>query len=531
MKYRHLPQRFWVASDYEEGDTRFSQFPSLKGAAFKKIYNKTINPYLKKRGYKTNGFTALKTTEQFHLQVCFNLGRYDGEGKLCFVAHPKGFPSKNNRAFEPNSSPETYVMQQVLALPNGQTCIYWGKTEAEGQETAQYLLELLEEALEGLENRYEQAWATDIHALTIDQLEGTYGAFRQNYGLGNSLATDEIATAAHVARFYRLQGDWAAAQAWTDHAHARTTAWATAQDEAQTRQVQLLLDNIVDPDSPLHWTPANFEALNSSITQFRHLPKRFWVDSDYHEGEEKLQKSYFSLKSADFKKIYNKAINPYLKKKGYKASGFKALKETETFFFQVFFGSGKYGGEGVFSLLVHPKGFPTKDDYEFTDAEPPHYYLMCYDFTLPNGCKWIRWGSDAIEGQETAQYLLDMLERALETTEARYLQEWEADARAMTLDQLKAKHEAFRQKYGLRDYLANYEIATAAHLARFHRLDGNLAQAQQWVTHARALEVEWAASQGQSPHLRVKLLLDNVVDPDSPIYWTEANSKVFWGRE
>lgn len=261
--------------------------------------------------------------------------------------------------------------------------------------------------------------------------------------------------------------------------------------------------------------------------KYRHLPKRFWVDSDYEEGEELFKKSSYCLKSAKFRKIYNKKISPFLRQRSYKASGFKGLKETEHFHFQVFFGSGKYGGDGVFSLLVHPKGFPTKDDYEFTDPKPPHYHLMCYNFALPNGQKWICYGRNEEEGQETAQYLLEILERDLDTIEKHYQEAWAKDVRALTLDNLKTTYKTFRQRYGLRDYWDNYEIATAAHVARFYRLEGNMEQAKIWVEHARALEIDWAASQGHPPHLRGKLLLDNIVDPNLPIYWNDANRKVY----
>ena len=265
--------------------------------------------------------------------------------------------------------------------------------------------------------------------------------------------------------------------------------------------------------------------------KYRHLPKRFWVDTDYEEGEEKFKKSSYGLKSAEFRKIYNKKISPFLRKRGYKASGFKGVKEDDHFYYQVFFGTGKYGGEGTFSILVHPKGFPTKDHYEFTDTKAPHYPLLNYDFVLPNGRQWIRIGRTEEEGQETAQYLLEILERELDQVEAMYQDEWATAVQAMTLDNLRDNYEAFRKKFGLRSYLANYEIGVATHIARFHRLKGDFKLAKNWVDKARVLEIEWAASQEQEPHLRVKLLLDNIVDPNSPIYWTKANSEVFWNRD
>lgn len=261
--------------------------------------------------------------------------------------------------------------------------------------------------------------------------------------------------------------------------------------------------------------------------KYRHLPKRFWVDSDYEEGEERFKKSFLSLKSADFRKIYNKKISPFLRKRGYKTSGFKGLKETQYFHFQVFFGCGKYGGEGVFSLLVHPKGFPTKDDCEFIDPKPPYYHLMCHNFTLPNGKQWICYGRNEKEGQETVQYLLETLVCDLDTVEKRYQEAWEKDVRAMTLDNLKANYKAFCQTYGLRNYWGNYEVATAAHVARFYRLEDHLKHAKIWVEHAHALEMDWVTTQSKSLNPRVKLLLDNIVDPNLPIYWNDANQKVY----
>lgn len=50
-------------------------------------------------------------------------------------------------------------------------------------------------------------------------------------------------------------------------------------------------------------------------------PKDFW-----------LTRLGSQMKSSEFRKTYNKAVNPYLKENGFKTSGFKALREEEDFY-------------------------------------------------------------------------------------------------------------------------------------------------------------------------------------------------------
>jgi hypothetical protein len=143
----------------------------------------------------------------------------------------------------------------------------------------------------------------------------------------------------------------------------------------------------------------------------QNLPIRFWHQKDLPDGFEGGRR-FLNLKSTEFKKIYNKHVNPYLRKKGFKVSGFKAVKEDELNYYMVFWGTGKYGGDGTLEILIHPKGLPSIGHSEWTDskANEAYQYIFRKPILLPNGNMWIDIGINEDEAIETCEYLLRGLE-------------------------------------------------------------------------------------------------------------------------
>lgn len=76
------------------------------------------------------------------------------------------------------------------------------------------------------------------------------------------------------------------------------------------------------------------------------LPKRFWLDLELQNAKVSYKKSFFSLKSNEFKKIYNRIINPYLRSKGFSCQGMKGILSNDQFHFMVVFSVYKYGWKG-----------------------------------------------------------------------------------------------------------------------------------------------------------------------------------------
>lgn len=145
------------------------------------------------------------------------------------------------------------------------------------------------------------------------------------------------------------------------------------------------------------------------------LPTRFSPRSDQPD-EFRHSRMFRYMKSSEFRKSYNKIVNPYLRKAGFKATGFIATKEDEQFYYMVYWGSGKSGGEGNMIIVIHPKGLPTKHEFQWEEknVRQVHQYLFGKDISLPNGNIWIDTGINTEEAEETCQYLLRGLDNTLE---------------------------------------------------------------------------------------------------------------------
>ena len=104
------------------------------------------------------------------------------------------------------------------------------------------------------------------------------------------------------------------------------------------------------------------------------LPYRFWPQTSLPPGVEAPTK-LVNVKAADFKKTYNKVVNPVVKAAGFKCSGATARKNDARLWRMVWYGTGKYGGSGVVALAAHFPGLPARNDYVLPESE----------FSYPNG--------------------------------------------------------------------------------------------------------------------------------------------------
>jgi len=141
------------------------------------------------------------------------------------------------------------------------------------------------------------------------------------------------------------------------------------------------------------------------------LPVRFWEKKE--QPETFIDKRVFiKMKSSEFRKIYNKIINPFLRKLGFKTAGFKALKEDETFYYLALFETDKFGDVGYFTLSIHPKGLPTKwhSKWEENHTKQVHQYIFKKLVHLPNGNKEFDLGINVAEAEETCAFLLKAIE-------------------------------------------------------------------------------------------------------------------------
>ena len=139
--------------------------------------------------------------------------------------------------------------------------------------------------------------------------------------------------------------------------------------------------------------------------EYRTLPIRYWLKSEFKEGES-YSSPTLSMKSADFKKYYNKLINPFLKSIGFKCNGFKATLESDTLHKIVSYDTSKFGGYGQITVAVHPKKLPTKDDYPLDASPLIYHYLFSKQLTLPNGNEDFELGWTEEHVTETCSYML-----------------------------------------------------------------------------------------------------------------------------
>jgi hypothetical protein len=196
----------------------------------------------------------------------------------------------------------------------------------------------------------------------------------------------------------------------------------------------------------------------------------------------------------------------------------KAILENEKFNFMVIFAS-KYGGTGNLTLLSHPKGYPTKDHYEFSPNEP-HHYLFSQHLELSNGNSWIDIGSNQEEAIETSELLLELLKNQLE----RFIQSFQSfDKKIETIkvqDFEKGK-DLLINDLGLRNESANVDAAISLWLSRFHDSIGSKPEAISFAKLVVELE--------DDPFSKLSLLAENILNFKS-YHWTKENNDKFWKK-
>lgn len=176
------------------------------------------------------------------------------------------------------------------------------------------------------------------------------------------------------------------------------------------------------------------------------LPVRFWhyqdLPSDFYRS---------SMKSNEFKKIYNKNVNPFLKEKGFKVSGFKALKEDDRFYYMVFWGTGKFGGTGCLTIMIQPKELPSKQNSEWIESnnKQPNMYAFRKEISLPNGNKWIDIGGNEEDAKETCDYLVKGLENVYDNYITTFHNKYPQSLLNITSDNFDAEYKRIFKDFGL----------------------------------------------------------------------------------
>lgn len=203
------------------------------------------------------------------------------------------------------------------------------------------------------------------------------------------------------------------------------------------------------------------------------IPVRFWNKQDQPEDFQN-NRGGFPLKSSEFKKTYNKIVNPYLKKEGFKTSGFKGIKEDDNFYYIVYWGSGKWGGTGVVAMGIHPKGLPKLygAKWEKDTHTEIHNYLFTKHLILSNGNEWIDIGIDTEEAEETCNYILSRLEEQL-TAYVKSFDNYPADLLKINSNNFETEYQDIYNKFGLR-FNSNSKYDAALWLAIIHNANGSV---------------------------------------------------------
>jgi hypothetical protein len=200
------------------------------------------------------------------------------------------------------------------------------------------------------------------------------------------------------------------------------------------------------------------------------LPIRFWKRAEQPDDFERYGSS---LKSSEFVKIYNKFVNPYLKKVGFKTSGFKALKEDDNFYYMVWWGTDKWGRNGNVAMAVHPKGLPKLhgSSWQADTYKEVYNYLFLKDVLLPNGNEWINIGRNNDEAQETCNYILKGLEEQLLSFIA-YFNNYPNELLNIDAHNFEAEYHRIYDKFGLHfNFKSKYDAARC--LAIIHNANGS----------------------------------------------------------
>jgi len=192
------------------------------------------------------------------------------------------------------------------------------------------------------------------------------------------------------------------------------------------------------------------------------------------------------MKSKDFQKIYNKIINPFLKKEGFKVSGFKATKEDEQFYYLVYWGVDKYGGRGYSSIHIHPKGLPKKygGKWDANAYKDPSYFTFRKKIALSNGNEELDLGVDEAEATETCQFLLEALEQSLDPFQLLF-KDYPKQLLEINTGNFEERYSEIYRKFGLAfNFEDRYEAAIW--LGRIHCAN----QSKEYLAFANLAEAE-----------------------------------------
>ena len=91
-----------------------------------------------------------------------------------------------------------------------------------------------------------------------------------------------------------------------------------------------------------------------AVKRLEDLPYRFWPSSKLPAGV--THSNFMNVKSAEFKKSYNKRVNPVLKVAGFKCKSTTARRDDAKLLRMVWYGTGSAGGSGVVRQRI-PAGF------------------------------------------------------------------------------------------------------------------------------------------------------------------------------
>jgi hypothetical protein len=144
-----LPYRFWPESRLPADVKVWPKMLNLKTAEFAKVYNKKVNPRLRALGFTCKAMRGRGHHGDLVTLAWFAGGKAGGSGSLAFAAHRLGLPSSLQRAIGPDAIdfPDCcfYRLCRLFDAPPYGQDFDLGKDVAEAEETAERLLEVIEE--------------------------------------------------------------------------------------------------------------------------------------------------------------------------------------------------------------------------------------------------------------------------------------------------------------------------------------------------------------------------------------------------
>lgn len=198
------------------------------------------------------------------------------------------------------------------------------------------------------------------------------------------------------------------------------------------------------------------------------LPVRLKARKDQPKGFHRERRGRYFLKSAEFKKIYNRVINPHVKELGFKVSGFNAVKQDEQFTYLINWSSSKWGGEGCMDVYIHPNGFPTKQEYIWTleKAKNPGHSIFTKAIGREQINDWVDMGINEEEAIETCEYLLHHLKETYHPF-VEHLSNFPENILEISTDNFHERYTEIYEDFGLAIHGGSKYYA-AIWLAKFH---------------------------------------------------------------